>query len=133
MVAVMVSSLGCVSAPGARADSCPGVATTRDLELCLAGQVTAHEAVLERYLAESRRLVAVDPDALAALDAAQAAWQTYSDKQCSAVYAVYETGTIRGVQFAGCKLEVTERRTHELWQTYIESMVSDLPEPGQFE
>jgi uncharacterized protein YecT (DUF1311 family) len=95
--------------------------------------VTDAEAILERYLAESRRLLAGDQGALAALDAAQAAWQSYRDKQCSAVYAVYETGTIRGAQFAGCKLEATERRTYELWQTYIENMVSDLPEPGQVE
>ena len=110
---------------------CPDAVTTREMEQCVAAESQKAEKLLDGYLAEATRQVAKAADARRALEAAQAAWQEYRGSQCRAVYAVYAPGSMAGLQLVTCKLELTQKRTHELWQIYIENRVSNLPEPKQ--
>ena len=114
------------------ADSlCPNAVTAREMEQCIAAELQKAEKLLDGYLAESTRQVAKSADARRALETAQAAWLAYRDSQCRAVYATYAPGSMAGLQLVSCKLELTQKRTHELWQTYLENRVSDLKEPKQ--
>jgi len=44
----------------------------------------------------------------------QARWQSYRDAHCDSVAAVYENGSIAGLQRAQCRLRVSDARTREL-------------------
>jgi uncharacterized protein YecT (DUF1311 family) len=114
------------------ADSlCANAVTSREMEQCMAAELQKAEKLLDGYLVESTRQVTKSTDARRALEAAQAAWQAYRDAHCRAVYAAYAPGSMAGLQVVRCKLQLTQRRTHELWQTYIDNRVSDLTEPKQ--
>jgi len=44
----------------------------------------------------------------------QARWESYRDAQCESVAAVYENGSIAGLQRAQCRQRLAEARTREL-------------------
>ena len=45
---------------------------------------------------------------------AQRAWIVFRDSDCSALYKFWETGSIRGIKYAYCRIEHTEQRTIQL-------------------
>ncbi|GGO92560.1 lysozyme inhibitor LprI family protein [Stakelama pacifica] len=126
---------------GGKTDPCEG-STTIAVNQCLANQVDAAQAELDRYLAAARERVAQgagDPPAatekelLTGFDAAQKAWEKYRDAQCDNIYRYWQSGTIRGAMALGCKLELTRERAHFIWEsflTYMDSTPPVLPEPG---
>jgi len=108
---------------------CPNAVTTLEINRCLSKEIAHAESDLNRYLAEARRLLAEESEAAAALDRAQASWLAYRDADCNAVFELYAQGTIRGPMGGGCKLIRTQRRIHDIWETYLRSTDAPLPEP----
>lgn len=45
---------------------------------------------------------------------AQAAWRTYREAHCRAVYESYQGGSLRGAAFSGCMQKIAENRVFEL-------------------
>tara|TARA_B100000678_G_scaffold221054_2_gene188399 strand:+ start:684 stop:1124 length:441 start_codon:yes stop_codon:yes gene_type:complete len=126
---------------GAAADPCEG-STTIAVNQCLANKVDAAQAEMERYLAAARKRAAEmggtppgasEKELLTGFDAAQDAWAKYRDAQCDAIYTYWQGGTIRGAMALGCTLELTQQRTHFLWESFLtfpDSTPPVLPEPA---
>ncbi|MBW4331257.1 DUF1311 domain-containing protein [Stakelama sp. CBK3Z-3] len=124
----------------AEGDPCQG-STTIAVNQCLANDVDTAQAELDRYLAAARErvgqteddpLAATKKELLTGFDAAQDAWEKYRDAQCDNIYRYWQGGTIRGAMALGCKLELTQQRTHFIWEsflTYPDSTPPVLPEP----
>ena len=116
-------------------DACEGHGTM-DAQACLMDRIFDATEKLERYLTEIRRQIQESGNTffrnarqdLAALDEAQTAWTAYVEADCTAVYE-HQEGTIRTQMSQTCELRHTQRRTHDLWETYLQGSDSGLPEP----
>jgi len=111
---------------------CENALTTPEVNRCLARDADAAEATMTTYLEASRERLETQTEALAGLDKAQAAWENYRDTHCSAIYSYWQSGTIRGAMFTGCRINLAQERTHALWRSYIQPMDSSepmMPEP----
>ncbi len=111
---------------------CDNPMNTIQINQCAAIKLETAQAQLVQYLKASLTHNANDPELVEAIKAAQKDWQAYMTAHCNAVYTQWREGTIRGVMAISCKTELTEQRTHELWQnflTYMDSTPAVLPEP----
>lgn len=117
----------------APADPCSGAKTTVEMDVCLAKVSNAAEIEMQRYLAAARKRGAEDgPQVLKAFDLAQLRWSAWRKAECDAVFTQWQGGTIRGAAYLGCKIALTQARTHWLWRnwlTYMDSTPPILPEP----
>ncbi|MFD1035496.1 lysozyme inhibitor LprI family protein [Sphingomonas hankookensis] len=121
----------------AAGNPCDGSAT-RDVEQCLAAELSRADAELNRYYAAATKRLTEQQDtaALAKLRTAELAWIAYRDAECDAVYQWWGQGTIRGAMALGCRKKVTEARTMVIWQnwlTYADSTQPILPKPRKEE
>lgn len=112
---------------------CPGT-TTPEVETCLRSQLAQSQATLERYIVAATRRAYKEntTQASKAFSDAQAAWSTYRDNECAAVYSAWALGTIGNSMSLVCLRRLTEDRTHEIWHdwlTYPDSTPPVLPEP----
>ena len=107
---------------------CPGE-TTREMEDCLAAEREETAASLELYEDEVLRLLSDRPEAKEAFLASQAAWRSYAEAECRAVYVYWQDGSIRNVQLLGCQVQLESERRWSLWSTYLRGMQTELPEP----
>lgn len=116
------------------ADRCADAKTTVEMNTCLARASNAAELEMNRYLVAARKRAAADGAMVAkAFDEAQARWIAWRKGECDAVYAHWQGGTIRGAMLLGCRIELTEARTRQLWKTWLtypDSTPPILPEPG---
>lgn len=116
---------------------------TLQLNACVADDLSAEEARMQRYF-DAARTRALEGDAqsgefgeartqqAAWLDAAQRSWEAYADIRCQGVFDQWKGGTIRTVMIAGCRIAATRQRTHDIWAdhlTYADSTPPVLPEP----
>ncbi|EPA8650888.1 lysozyme inhibitor LprI family protein [Photobacterium damselae] len=111
---------------------CDNPMNTIQINQCAAIKLETAQAQLVQYLKASLTHNANDPELVEAIKVAQKDWQAYMTAHCNAVYTQWREGTIRGVMAIYCKTELTEQRTHELWQnflTYMDSTPAVLPEP----
>ncbi|ELV7516908.1 DUF1311 domain-containing protein [Photobacterium damselae] len=111
---------------------CDNPMNTIQINQCAAIKLETAQTQLAQYLKASLTHNANDPELVEAIKVAQKAWQAYMTAHCNAVYTQWREGTIRGVMAISCKTELTEQRTHELWQnflTYMDSTPAVLPEP----
>lgn len=124
--------------PSEAAIDCTQAVTTLDMNTCAAADLDAAEQRMQDYF--ERVLLTVGDDAegpqeaatiRAELLTAQKAWQDYVEADCGAVYTYWQGGTIRVMMALGCKLALTEARTHHLWESYLRTMDGQdlLPEP----
>ena len=114
------------------ADLCSDSKTRLDMNQCLSARMTLAEKELAKYLEESRRRVANAPRTLAEFEKAQKAWVAFRDAHCGAIYQYWAQGSVRGAMAGYCVLELTRRRTHDLWDaylTYADTTPPILPEP----
>ena len=113
--------------------NCEKPVTTYDLNICGSQVGEQARAEMQRYFAVAiSRLEREEPQAVKALEDAQAAWQAYSEKHCASVSARWEGGTIRGPTTVQCFVSLTRARTYQLWSeflTYPDRTPSLLPEP----
>ena len=113
------------------------------MNACAAEDLSSEEARMRRYF-EAAMTRAREGDAqsgefgeerthqAAWLDASQRSWQAYADIRCEGVLDQWKGGTIRTLMVAGCRIEATRQRTHDIWAdhlTYADSTPPVLPEP----
>jgi len=122
------SILGIVSA----GEKCEELTTARAISHCLSSEVDSAEVEQERYLQRASIRYADDKQVIALLVGAQNAWASYRKAHCNAVYQSWVKGSIRTITLNQCRLDITRRRTHEIWQAYLtfeDSTPPLLPEP----
>lgn len=124
-----------VKSRSATGSDCGEATTTYDMVQCGQRELAQQDELLQQYLAAARaHLDRGAPQAVAALDAAQAAWQEFREKQCQAVATRWQGGSISGPMTLECRIGLTRQRTHQLWAdylTYPDSTPPVLPEPGK--
>lgn len=122
---------------------CDNAMTTYDMNVCTGRVLERENARMDEYLKVARtRAEAIDAgsgrfgdersNSAAFLKASQTAWEAYAAIACDGVYDQWKGGTIRTVQFLGCKIGLTRERTHFIWEnylTYMDSTPPVLPEP----
>jgi len=115
-----------------KAPDCDNAMTTLDINHCAAMELASAQAELSQYVEVSVMHHADDPEMVAAIEASQQAWQVYVTAHCDAVYTQWRDGSIRGVMALTCETELTQQRTHTVWEsflTYMDSTSPVLPEP----
>jgi uncharacterized protein YecT (DUF1311 family) len=121
---------------------CKDAVTTVDVSACLARVLEREDDRMDGYFAAviaradelGDRIVGADsPEVIEALQTSQRAWLAYRDAECSALYAWWSDGTIRGPKALQCRIDLTRERTHHLWSAYLtfaDSTPPILPEPS---
>jgi uncharacterized protein YecT (DUF1311 family) len=113
--------------------NCTSPSTTYDFNVCGSREADKADAELKRYFeAAKARMVKEEPQAVAAMDEAQNAWQAYRAKHCGAVSLRWQGGSIRGPASVQCAIDLTWQRTHQVWAdflTYPDRTPPTLPEP----
>lgn len=110
-----------LASPAWAGDPCKDAITTSEINQC--GQSehkaadrklnAAYQAALQRVQSqieepEQRK------DTRQALVEAQRLWVQFRDKDCGAVYSLWQAGTIRGAMYWGCMTARTQQRVVEL-------------------
>lgn len=112
---------------------CDKAYSTYDINQCAAMELDKAKQQLTDYLGTALEHHRDDAELVAAIQSAQQDWERYANAHCQAVYTQWRDGTIRGVMALSCMTELTQQRTHELWQrflTFMDSTPAVLPEPG---
>lgn len=120
---------------------CAEAMTTLEMNACGALDLARAEEQMFKYLdAALERAGLSDQEATGPepvesaryLEASQIAWAEYANQACLAVYEDVKGGTIRMIVWLGCRLELTQARTHTIWAnhlTYWNDSPPVLPEP----
>ncbi|MGI2114455.1 lysozyme inhibitor LprI family protein [Shewanella frigidimarina] len=114
------------------AADCNDPVNTREMNDCARQKTDEAQLRLDSYIAKANEQYHDDPKAVEALQLSQRDWLTYRESYCNAVYQLWRDGSIRGVMYQGCMLQLTVQRTHNIWQDYLTFMDSSapiLPEP----
>jgi uncharacterized protein YecT (DUF1311 family) len=121
-----------VAADEPDAAQCPGE-TTIAINECLGQQLHRSQARLDRYLhAAVDRYAEDQPAVRLGIEASEKAFEAYREIECSAVYEDWKDGTLRGAMDLGCRIAMTDERTHVVWRNWLQYMDSTppvLPEP----
>lgn len=108
---------------------------------CVAAAVERAEAEMKRYhLAALRRVLTTEHRGIAhagrsaavRMEWAQAEFLDYRNAECGALYLHHAEGSIRTSEALACRLDLTNARTHDIWErwlTYPDSTPPILPEP----
>ncbi|HEV7354028.1 MAG TPA: lysozyme inhibitor LprI family protein [Brevundimonas sp.] len=138
LIAALLASTVAVAGP----DGCEDAVSTVDISACLSGQLERESDRMDSYFAAviaradelGDRIVGADgPEVVEALQLSQSAWLAYRDAECSATYAWWSDGTIRGPNTLQCRIDLTRERTRHLWSAYLthaDSSPPVLPEPS---
>jgi uncharacterized protein YecT (DUF1311 family) len=105
--------------------SCDRAVTTMDMRRCASRALEQAKRDLSRYIEEARRLAANR----ALLDSAQAAWERFREMTCRAAGSQREGGTMKPVVVLNCLLDLTRRRLREVYDDYLRTSTTVLPEP----
>jgi uncharacterized protein YecT (DUF1311 family) len=111
----------------------PDAATTLEINQCLMAFAGRADARRSEYLAAVLEERKDRPDLVESIRASDAAFIAYRDAECGSVYQDWIDGSIRGAMAATCRIDMTDERTHRLWQTWLAGMEPSsavLPEPG---
>ena len=112
--------------------NCTKAYATPDINHCEYLKVVEAEKILQSYINKSSERYSPQKDFDAHMEASQETWLKYREAQCDAVYNLWISGTIRGLMALQCKLDLTKKRTHDIWVTYLTYMDSTpaiLPNP----
>lgn len=132
--AISLAAIVTVISPLSQAENmdCDNAMTTYQINMCSQQEVHTAEAEMHEYLNASKERYSKETQLLRLLAESQEQWREYRKVHCDAIYQAWAEGTIRGVMYNDCMLDVTKSRTHELWQSYLTYMDSTppvLPEP----
>ena len=139
---IVAALLAAVALAAPDPGGCEDAGATVDVSACLARALERENDRMDGYFAAviSRadelgdRIVGADgPEVIEALQLSQSAWLAYRDAECSALYAWWSDGTIRGPKALQCQIDLTRDRTHHLWSaylTFVDSTPPILPEPS---
>ena len=112
---------------------CPDSATTVAMNECLSAVLERAEGRQARYFAAAHGLIKDDRDLALLLRRAEAGYELQRKRQCLAVGGKWQGASIRSAMVLRCQIELTDRRTHDIWRnwlTYMDSTPPVLPEPG---
>jgi uncharacterized protein YecT (DUF1311 family) len=112
--------------------NCHELRTTYDMASCISNKLDDSDVKMQRYFDRAIERYTEDKKVLDYLEKSQKNWIVYSDLECRSVSATYGRGTYAGTAYLTCKLELTKRRTYEIWNhhlTYMDSTPPILPEP----
>ncbi|WP_426051904.1 lysozyme inhibitor LprI family protein [Brevundimonas sp. SL161] len=126
----------------ARPFDCVRDGSTPQINACLAQDLAAGEARMDRYLVAAREQARSSdelprafggPSAQRAyLAASQAAWTAYARIVCEGVDDSFKDGSIHTAMFLSCMTDMTLERTRVIWRdhlSYWDSTPPILPEP----
>ena len=111
---------------------CDDSGTTVAVNSCLEAKLERANARLDRYVQAAIRRYKAEPAVRRGILASQKAFESYRKAECDAVFEQWKEGTIRGSMLLGCEVGVTDARTHDVWQhwlEYVDSTPPMLPEP----
>ena len=106
---------------------CKNTNTTYNTMDCLKINILEAETVLNKYFTESKKRYAYDTKLISLMDESQKKWLSYRESECSAVYQMWIEGSIRVIVAGNCRLDMTKKRTHEIWETYLTYQDSTPP------
>lgn len=112
--------------------SCHEATNTMAMNDCFAAVLEKAEKQRAEYLAAALARHADRPALLAKIKASDDTFTAYRDAECGAVLEDWIEGTIRGVMTLSCRIDMTNRRTHTIWQNWLQFQDSTppvLPEP----
>ena len=115
------------------ASRCADAATTIELNQCMMDFVRRADARQTKYLEAVLAERKDRPDLAESIRSSDTAFKAYRDAECGAVYQDWIAGSIRVAMAATCRIDMTDERTHRLWQTWLAGMEPSsaiLPEPG---
>ena len=121
-----------------RIEACETQRNTIEMNECGAARLALERARMERYLAAARLAMAATGEATppaygvdlpARLEASQAAFETYAEAQCQAVYESHIDGTIRTIMYLGCMEDMVFQRTDRLWLDFLSDVGAGLERP----
>ncbi|AOE48780.1 lysozyme inhibitor LprI family protein [Kangiella sediminilitoris] len=130
---IFITLCGLTLAANAQEINCDEVYTTRDMNHCASAELDSAERIMGQYLEAGKKRYSNDEIVLKSITEAQGAWLAYRKAHCGSVHDVWREGTIRSVMSISCSTELTKKRTHEIWDTYLTYMDSTspiLPEPS---
>ncbi len=111
--------------PGYSQDlDCNNANTTYELMDCQKIKITNAEEILNKYWTTSRQRYKDDKEVISRMDKSQEAWIAYRKSHCSTIHQIFIHGTVRGLMHGSCLLDMTKKRTHEIWETYLTYMDS---------
>jgi uncharacterized protein YecT (DUF1311 family) len=126
------------AAPDDIKPDCSG--STPEMNACVLEKLDRAEKRLNAYLQKAmERHTSNDGkfDSVAlGIQAAQTAFEAYRDIECNSVLEDFKDGTIRGIMTLGCQLDLTNERTHTVWNNWLQYMDSTppvLPDPKPIE
>ncbi|MFZ6678989.1 lysozyme inhibitor LprI family protein [Undibacterium sp. Tian12W] len=111
---------------------CATAKNTQEEAQCMTAEVSKADKKLQTYLQAAKSRIDRTPDVKLNLDNAQKSWEQYRSAHCSDVYTYWAQGSVRYRQSAQCQLDLTQNRTHDVWQaylTYADSTPPVLPRP----
>jgi uncharacterized protein YecT (DUF1311 family) len=110
--------------------NCEG--NTIEIDACFAERLKKAEATLRKY-ETAAGVRNFDNNAVRlGLDDSRAAFEAYRKIECGTVYEAWKDGTIRVQMSLACQIDLTDERTHHIWEHWLQYMDSTppvLPEP----
>lgn len=122
--------------PSSQASPCPDAMTTHSLNECFAERLARSDERRAGYFAKALSLNEGRLQLLSEMRASEAAFEAYREKECGAILADWLEGggTLRTIFFAGCQIDLSDQRTHTIWDNWLIRMNENdppfLPEPG---
>jgi uncharacterized protein YecT (DUF1311 family) len=111
---------------------CENAMTTYEMNVCASREMEAADTELDTYLTKAKQKYSEEKTIVELLVKSQEAWLAYRKVYCEGIYEMWSSGTIRGVMYGGCMVQLTKQRTHQIWEdylTYMDSTPPLLPEP----
>lgn len=110
LIVVFLTSLMATTASAG--DPCGDAETQVEMNTCAAELAKTAQKALDTVYADAT--LKVDGSWLEKLKAAQEAWRTYRDTQCTFEAAAYEGGSIQPMILSMCRARLTDQRSEEL-------------------
>jgi uncharacterized protein YecT (DUF1311 family) len=110
---------------------------TLEMNACLSAMLDRAQRRLDDYQQTAIDRYSADEgngDAIVlGIQASQSAFEAYRSIECSTVYEDWKDGTIRSAMELGCRIQLTDERTHTIWRNwlrYVDSTPPLRPEPA---
>ncbi|MES2055138.1 MAG: lysozyme inhibitor LprI family protein [Pseudomonadota bacterium] len=137
---VMANNIDPAKAAGPQNSSykpCPGGGTTREVLACQERDKKKSESIYIKYRDSALNIIDGNDGSRKVIirnkfNAGQAAFMTYKNETCSAVFENWADGTIAPSMEADCEIRLVQLQTHNIWSqwlTHVDSTPPILPEP----
>lgn len=111
---------------------CEDASTTREIDACLGEVLARASARMETYHQAALERVKENGALQLLLRSTQEGFSAYVGGECGGVHEFYADGSIATASYLGCAIELTDERTHTIWEnwlSYPDSTPPLLPEP----